>query len=237
MIVLCLPLITNQSRPPPSRYGTIPFSRRHHRNVRPLFSSTPSNNDHNNNFAPSIYTEMDAIENDLQSHVAAPLAPQVVVPESIPEAPEPVEEAVQSRHIDEVAMVERRPSPPSFLKHLEEELQLEEPIKQLQSPNQSFHYSKQHTGLKNLSFNVGAAVMPSGKMEFDDDEPASFGIVKINRQSKKLFPNWEPHPIIGRKKWLRLDVPHPERLMASKSAENLTDQGYLDLKFYHNKLW
>lgn len=190
---------------------------------------------------------MDAIEDDLQSlHVAAPApplpTPQVVVPEPIPEAPKPVEEAVQGRHIEAVAMdnltrEERRPSPPSFLKHLEAELQLEEPIKQLQSPNQSFHYSKQHTGLKNLSFNVGAAVMPSGKMEFDDDEPASFGIVKINRPSKKLFPNWEPHPIIGRKKCLRLDVPHPERLMASKSAENLTDQGYLDLKFYHNKLW
>lgn len=135
----------------------------------------------------------------------------------------------------------RRPSPPSFLKQLGEELQLEEPIKQLQSPNQSFHYSKQHTGLKNLSFNVGAAVMPSAKMEFVEEEPGSYGVVKVSRRAaREALPLvGVPHKIIGRKKCLRLDVPDPEKFMraASKSAENLTDQGYLDLKFYHNKLW
>ena len=134
-------------------------------------------------------------------------------------------------------VVGQRPSPPSFLKNLSEELQLDEPIKHLQSPNQSFHYSKQHTGLKNLSFNVGAAVMPSASMEFDQAKPESFGVVKITRPAGNRIPQWEPHKIIGRKKGLRLDVPHPEKLLASKSAENLTDQGYLDLKFYHNKLW
>lgn len=145
-----------------------------------------------------------------------------------------VVDAAEPEHPEKVDR--RRPSPPSFLKQLEEELQLDEPIKQLQSPNQSFHYSKQHTGLKNLSFNVGAAVMPSAKMEFEE-QPESFGVVKINRPTKKVLPVWEPHKIIGRKKGLRLDVPHPEKLMASKSAENLTDPGYLDLKFFHSKLW
>lgn len=79
--------------------------------------------------------------------------------------------------------------------------------------------------------------MPSASMEFDQDKPESFGVVKINRPARNIMPTWEPHKIIGRRKVLRLDVPNPEKLMASKSAENLTDQGYLDLKFYHNKLW
>lgn len=125
-----------------------------------------------------------------------------------------------------------------MMQSLAQELQIENvPIKQLQSPNQSFHYSKQHTGLKNLSFNVGAAVMPSGKMQFDQEKPESFGVVKIPRPLKNLFAPPEPHPIIGRKKTLRLDIPNPNRLSSNYSTNNLTDQGYLDLKFYHNKLW
>lgn len=237
---------------PTIRYGTIPQSR-HQRN-RPFFPNTqqllhPSNNN-NKQYAPSLYTDMDALEDELDS--------QIIVPKPLPvhtvsQQPDPVEEdapeepdVVDEAHEEEAGevkddTVQRRPSPPSFLKHLGEELQLEEPIKQLQSPNQSFHYSKQHTGLKNLSFNVGAAVMPTAKMEFDEDQPASFGVVKINRRGRNPLPLYEdvPHKIIGRKKCLRLDVPDPEKLMmgTSKSVENLTDQGYLDLKYYHNKLW
>lgn len=195
--------------------------------------SPPSNN---NNYRPSLYTETDEVGNEFETR---PVIKIPIVLETVPTLEETAEaQEVKDDDEDLQTKVElRRPSPPSFLKHLTEELQLEEPIKQLQSPNQSFHYSKQHTGLKNLSFNVGAAVMPTAKMEFDEEQPASFGNVKINRPARKLFPDLQPHKIIGRKKHIRLDLPNPEKLIYSKSAENLTDQGYLDLKFYHNKLW
>lgn len=210
---------------------------------------------------PALYTEpLDPTDHhhhpmgDVVDDGAPPPPPPEMSPALVASAELPLSEPMQEGHEHEsesapaVEVTEsddsvprntrRRPSPPSFLKSLGEELQLEEPIKQLQSPNQSFHYSKQHTGLKNLSFNVGAAVMPTGKMQFDQEQPESFGMVKINRPTKASLYTWEPHKIMGRKKELRLDVPNPEKLMmASKSAENLTDQGYLDLKFYHNKLW
>lgn len=82
-------------------------------------------------------------------------------------------------------------------------------------------YTKQHTGLKNLSFNVGAAVAPSDKMEFDQEERESFGIVKINR------------PVGGK----HVDNSDAQSTVSSVGSEGLTDQGYFDLKFYHNKLW
>lgn len=211
---------------------------RHYRSVANL--ANPASSD--DYFVPSpVYTD--------QKPPPPPSAKvesvKVVLEQEMEPAPV-MEESVEEQHqVDAIEEDQvdggqhRRPSPPSFLKHLSDELQLEEPVRQLQSPNQSFHYSKQHTGLKNLSFNVGAAVMPSAKMEFDEEQPESFGVVKINRQMRKMFPTplVESHRIIGLKKHVRLDVPKPERLMASKSAENLTDQGYLDLKFYHNKLW
>lgn len=83
-----------------------------------------------------------------------------------------------------------------------------------------FQHSKQHTGLKNISFNVGAAVMPSGKMEFDQEEPESFGVVKINRPVGKAADNTDAVSTVS-----------------SNNSEGLTEQGYFDLKFYHNKLW
>lgn len=84
-----------------------------------------------------------------------------------------------------------------------------------------FQPNKQHTGLKNNSSNVGAAVAPSGKMEFDQEAPESFGVVKIGRP-------------IGRS---QLDNSDAMSTISSVNSEGLTDQGYFDLKFYHNKLW
>lgn len=84
----------------------------------------------------------------------------------------------------------------------------------------SFQPSKQHTGMKNLSFNVGAAVAPSGKMEFDQEEPESFGVVKINRPGGKSVDNTDNASTIS-----------------SANSEGFTEQGYFDLKFHHNKLW
>lgn len=81
--------------------------------------------------------------------------------------------------------------------------------------------NKQHTGLKNISFNVGAAVTPGNKMEFDQEEPESFGIVKINRPIGKS-PNADSDAV---------------STISSIHSEGITDQGYFDLKFYHNKLW
>lgn len=236
-----------------NRYGTIPQSR--YERLRPFYPAIPSNQlgVASNHYAPSLYTDMDPNDDELP-HAPPSKAPEPLpTSNSIPEEPQPDEPDAENNTqsfpeevVEEVEQQEhhtlaggRRSSPPSFLKHLGEELQLDDPIKQLQSPNQSFFYSKQHTGLKNLSFNVGAAVMPSASMEFEQDHPESFGTVKINRPARNALPKWEPHKIIGRRKVLRLDVPNPEKFMAmaSKSAENLTDQGYLDLKFYHNKLW
>ncbi|XP_031640999.1 alpha-tubulin N-acetyltransferase [Contarinia nasturtii] len=80
--------------------------------------------------------------------------------------------------------------------------------------------NKQHTGLKNISSNVGAAVTPSTKMEFDQEEAESFGVVKIGRP-------------IGRSDH------HDDAVstISSINSEGITEQGYFDLKFYHNKLW
>lgn len=80
--------------------------------------------------------------------------------------------------------------------------------------------NKQHTGLKNNSSNVGAAVAPSNKMEFDQEEPESFGVVKIGRPIGKSDQHDDAVSTIS-----------------SINSEGLTEQGYFDLKFYHNKLW
>lgn len=78
--------------------------------------------------------------------------------------------------------------------------------------------------MKNISFNVGAAVAPTDKMEFDQEEPESFGVVKINRPiGSKLSPN--------------VDSTDAQSTVSSVGSEGFTDQGYFDLKFYHNKLW
>lgn len=83
-----------------------------------------------------------------------------------------------------------------------------------------FLHTKQHTGMKNISFNVGAAVAPSDKMQFDQEERESFGVVKINRPIGKSVDNTDNMSTVS-----------------SANSEGLTDQGYFDLKFYHNKLW
>lgn len=87
----------------------------------------------------------------------------------------------------------------------------------------TFHLSKQHTGMKNRSYGVGMAVTPSPKMEFDQEAREDFGVVKINRPIGKqpLSPNANEETMST----------------VSSGAEGLTDQGYYDLKFYHNKLW
>lgn len=74
--------------------------------------------------------------------------------------------------------------------------------------------------MKNVSSNVFAAVAPHGKMEFDQEERESFGVVKLNRPIGKVDHNDDNMSTIS-----------------SIHSEGLTDQGYFDLKFYHNKLW
>lgn len=199
-------------------------------------------------YQPSVYTDVvedDMLEDDMQSTIA-PSSMDGGVPimkySQQPPTIEKIEEAEEGQEEEEENVFRRdggeeRTDAVDGENHLAVE---EEPIKVLQSPNQSFHYSKQHTGLKNLSFNVGAAVMPSSKMEFDQENRESFGVVKITRPVRKepeFMPRPDGHTIIGRKKSLRLDIPLPNRLTSNYSNNNLTDQGFLDLKFYHNKLW
>lgn len=87
----------------------------------------------------------------------------------------------------------------------------------------AFQLSKQHTGMKNRSFGVGMAVMPSSKMEFNQQEREDFGVVKINRPlgNEVTSPGQD----------------NTDAMSTVSSTGGLTDQGYNDLKFYHNKLW
>uniref|UniRef100_A0A182YJ97 Alpha-tubulin N-acetyltransferase n=1 Tax=Anopheles stephensi TaxID=30069 RepID=A0A182YJ97_ANOST len=86
-------------------------------------------------------------------------------------------------------------------------------------------YTKQHTGLKNISFGVGAAVMPSGKMEFDQEENEGFGSVKINRPIGKSGTRGSLHD-------------DNESVYSNGSQQGAGGGGgHFDLKFYHNKLW
>ncbi|XP_073843518.1 alpha-tubulin acetylase isoform X1 [Musca autumnalis] len=89
----------------------------------------------------------------------------------------------------------------------------------------TFQLSKQHTGMKNRSYGVGMAVTPTSKMEFDQESREDFGVVKINRPIGKcaLSPSGS-HPA-------------DDVISTVSSGEGLTEQGYNDLKFYHNKLW
>lgn len=92
-------------------------------------------------------------------------------------------------------------------------------------PPPTFHLSKQHTGMKNRSYGVGMAVTPTTKMEFDQESREDFGVVKINRPIGKCA--------------LSPSASHPadDVMSTVSSGEGLTEQGYNDLKFYHNKLW
>lgn len=88
-----------------------------------------------------------------------------------------------------------------------------------------FKTGKQQTGMKNMSFGVGAAVTPSNKMEFDQEDRGDFGVVKINRPPGKMMssPNNDDAMSTSSK--------------ATAGGDGFTGQGYYDLKFYHNKLW
>ncbi|XP_033243604.1 alpha-tubulin N-acetyltransferase 1 isoform X3 [Drosophila miranda] len=88
-----------------------------------------------------------------------------------------------------------------------------------------FHLSKQHTGMKNRSSGVGMAVMPTSKMEFNQEEREDFGVVKINRP-----PGHNGHP-------LGHDNTDAVSTVSSGNGGHLTNEGYNDLKFYHNRLW
>ncbi|XP_055687903.1 alpha-tubulin N-acetyltransferase isoform X2 [Lutzomyia longipalpis] len=122
--------------------------------------------------------------------------------------------------------------------HVAEEAPAEEQQEELKSPLEEvierpmfqrpthFQHNKQHTGLKNLSFNVGLAVTPTAKMEFDQENPESFGVVKIGR------------PIGGVRGSPGTDVGDAASVISGGSGgSHGSDQGFLDLKFYHNKLW
>ncbi|XP_058456967.1 alpha-tubulin N-acetyltransferase [Malaya genurostris] len=93
-------------------------------------------------------------------------------------------------------------------------------------PRKPVRYTKQHTGMKNMSSGVGAAVTPSAKMEFDQEENEGFGSVKINRP-------------IGKSSTKNSLNDNDNESVHSKGSESshLTEHGHFDLKFYHNRLW
>ncbi|XP_055385603.1 alpha-tubulin N-acetyltransferase [Condylostylus longicornis] len=89
--------------------------------------------------------------------------------------------------------------------------------------NDRYRGNKQHTGMKNMSFGVGAAVTPTTKMEFYQEQPADFGIVKINQPGGKSFNSSNDD--------------NASVISSVTSGDGFTGQGYYDLKFHHNKLW
>lgn len=146
-------------------------------------------------------------------------------------APMPLQQhpSVAMQTLKEVKFIEpedllARVSPPAAV--------VPQPTRKVQPPTH-FHLSKQHTGMKNRSFNVGAAVSPTDKMEFDQERPESFGLLKINRPIGGLGG---VHHI---NKLSPMANHHNDAMASSPIAngEGMTDQGYFDLKFYHNKLW
>lgn len=75
--------------------------------------------------------------------------------------------------------------------------------------------------MKNISTNVGMAVSPGARMEFDQEKNEGFGAVKIGHPIRKSH---EGHS-------------ETDSVLSNGSRATATDQGHLDLKFYHNRLW
>lgn len=100
----------------------------------------------------------------------------------------------------------------------------------------TFQLSKQHTGMKNRSCGVGMAVMPTNKMEFEQVEPADFGLLKINRPIVFVKNTLSSPASSG---YAEAEVEDEADIAANGSLPHhgLTEQGFHDLKFYHNRLW
>lgn len=103
--------------------------------------------------------------------------------------------------------------------------QIERPTNLELSPPK-YRINKMHMGLKNMSHNVGAAVTPTNKMEFYQEKPESFGQVKIT----------QPIGLSTKENHHNGDIISPTSSQDSDKS-HLTDQGFFDLKFFHNKLW
>lgn len=87
--------------------------------------------------------------------------------------------------------------------------------------NPKMPVSKMHTGQKNISSNVFAAVSPGQKMEFDQEKNEGFGSVKINRPIRNPRDKHETDSVMSH----------------DSQNSRLTEQGHFDLKYYHNRLW
>jgi len=87
-----------------------------------------------------------------------------------------------------------------------------------------YHYNKRMTGKKNISSIV---VGENDKIEFDQvDDKLGFGVLKINR------------PIGVRSRSNTHEHLNDNESVHSRDSEHThTDQGFFDLKFYHNRLW
>lgn len=87
------------------------------------------------------------------------------------------------------------------------------------TPVHAAGFNKMHTGMKNISTNVGLAVSPSARMEFDQEANEGFGSVKIGRPIRNSMER------------------HSESDSIISDGTRINDQGHVDLKFYHNRLW
>lgn len=90
-----------------------------------------------------------------------------------------------------------------------------------------YHYNKKQTGKKNQSSNVGLAVNGKDeKIDFDQHNDIGYGASKINR------------PIgVSSRSNTNENINDNESVNSRDSENTHTDQGYLDLKFHHSRLW
>lgn len=89
-----------------------------------------------------------------------------------------------------------------------------------------------------MSYNVTAAVAPSGQPAYKNTNPSKPNCVETAAPQ----PNKAPQSFPFYKAPINQLCESPVEKSSTRGAttlfqDGLTDQGYFDLKFYHNKLW
>lgn len=91
-------------------------------------------------------------------------------------------------------------------------------------PPAPFVHNRKNMGIKNLSSQVGAAINGIATPRIEFDQASNDGFDKIR------------HPMTYPRKSLAVSEDDTHSI-SSRVAHTHTDQGYFDLKFYHNRLW
>lgn len=207
------------------------------------FRNTTQKHHHHNHSDYDLDDDIIVVENDYDYHnhnyhditneddddvkIVEPDLPQpqklqkkVIITENHNEIIEKIENSMQELNVDSEMKVEG-----SNADMEQENSKIDRPSN-LDLSQPKYQINKMHMGLKNISHNVGAAVTPSNKMEFYQEKPESFGQVKIT----------QPIGVSVQEQNHNNNIVSPASSLDSDKS-HLTDQGFFDLKFYHNKLW